>query len=126
MHIVNGTEHEINFFQREQCTRSEDGRKLYIKEGETPIYTVAAGKNLNCEKGNGFPPSGEYPFDVKGAVKFFRYDPIPEADLVIVSNLYRAAVVELGGDSSHLATIDSAVYQEGNPRPVGCIGLAVG
>jgi len=36
-------------------------------------------------------------------------------------------VKELGGDTSKLATIDGAVYNsEANPRPVGCLSLAVG
>lgn len=127
MKIYNGTTHEINLFTIEQCEAS-DPRKLIVKEGETPIYTIAAGINLNVDKTNAPTPKLEVPFPVKGAVKFVSYDPLPPGyDIYIVSNLYRSAVIELKGDTSKLATIDGTVYKDpNNLRPCGCLALAIG
>jgi hypothetical protein len=127
MNIFNGTSHTIDFYDLSQCESDKDGRKLWLKAGEKPIYSLPAGVNLNCQKTNAPSPEGDFPFMVRGGIVFTGYDPIPEdSDLVIVSNLYRSAVQSLGGDTSKLATIDSSVYEDGNPRPVGCIGLAIG
>jgi len=127
MKIYNGTQHQINIFQCDQCDQT-DPRKLIVLDGESPIYTIPAGKNLNALKGNKPAPSGKFPFPVMGAVVFEGYDPLPKGyDIYIVSNLYRSAVAELGGDTSRLATVNGVVYQDSdNPRPCGCLGLAIG
>jgi hypothetical protein len=59
---------------------------------------------------------------------FTGYDSLPEGyDLYVVSNLYRSAVKELGGDTSLLATVDGTVYESAeNPKPIGILRLAVG
>ncbi len=101
-----------------------------MKEGAVPVLQLDSGTNLNCTKGNGELPehlqSSKLP--LKGAVQFLSYDPMPEGyDIIIVSNLYRSAVKELGGDTSRLATVDGVVYQsESDMRPCGCLSLAVG
>ena len=125
--IVNGTEHSINFYRVEDCDQSNP-RKLVLKAGAEPFYTIPPGVDLNCVKTNGSAPSLDVPFELVGAVKFTDADPIPDADLIIVSNLYRSACKELGRDTSRLATINGAVYDSAgeNPRPCGCLGLAVG
>ena len=125
--IFNGTQHQINIFSLDQCDQS-DARKLIVLEGEMPSTIIAAGTNLNCAKENLPAPAGEFGFNVKGAVVFTAHDPLPEGyDIYIVSNLYRSAVKELGGDTSKLATVDGVVYQDvNNPRPCGCLGLAIG
>jgi hypothetical protein len=127
MKIYNGTQHQINIFSLEQCDRT-DPRKLIVLEGEKPIYTIEGGVNLNAKKGNKPAPEGEFPFPVSGAVTFEGYDPLPDGyDVYIVSNLYRSAVAELGGDTSKLATVNGVVYSDSdNPRPCGCLGLAIG
>lgn len=143
MKIYNGTAHAVNFYYAEQCDNS-DPRKPIVKEGEQPYFTIPAGTNLNCQKENAPAPSGEFPFAVTGAVKFTSHDAIPDGyDLIVVSNLFRSAVLQLGGDTSRLATVDGVVYTDvihklldnddnflsflaTNPRPCGCLALAVG
>ena len=127
MDIFNGTAHQINIFSLESCDQT-DPRKLMVKEGEYPTTIIAAGTNLNCVKQNLPAPEGDFGFPVKGAVVFVSHDPLPEGyDIYIVSNLFRSAVKELGGDTSKLATVDGVVYNNPeNPRPCGCLGLAIG
>lgn len=126
MAIYNGTAHAINLFSIEQCD-SSDPRKLRVKAGEQPITTIPAGTNLNCVKENGPAPEGDFGVPVVGAAKFIDTDPLPSGyDLYIVSNLYRSAMVELGMDTSKLATVSSVVYDAETPRPCGCLELAVG
>lgn len=128
--IYNGTVHEINLYSVNDTIAVQDGRKLVLKEGATPLLKLASGKNLNAVKSNADLPehlvNSELP--LKGGVIFTSYDEIPnDYDIVIVSNLFRSAVKELGGDTSKLATVDGVVYQsEIDMRPCGCINLAVG
>jgi hypothetical protein len=133
--IYNGTQHEINIYSIEDTTAIEDGRKLILKEGAVPLVVVPSGKNLNCVKSNSNAPSsfeviGLPASAIKGAVNFTSYDPLPEeavGKVVIVSNLYRSAVKELGGDTSRFATVDGVVYLSAeDKRPCGCLGLAIG
>lgn len=129
MNIYNGTAHEITFYAFEDTYPVGDGRKLVLKEGAKPIQVVPKGTNLNCVKGNRPAPLIEgCPIPLNGAVQFINADPLPPGyGLYIVSNLYRAAVVELGRDSSRLATVDGSVYaDEAAIRPCGCLALAVG
>jgi hypothetical protein len=134
VNIYNGTQHEINIYNAEDTTAIEDGRKLVLKEGASPIAIIPPGKNLNCIKANSNAPSFEVeglPSDcIKGAVNFVECDPLPEETIgkvVIVSNLYRSAYKELKGDSSMLATVDGVVYLSAeDKRPCGCLGLAIG
>lgn len=125
--IFNGTQHQINIYSIDQCDQSNP-RKLIVLDGEMPQTIIAAGTNLNCVKENLPAPEGNFGFNVKGAVVFTSYDPLPEGyDYYIVSNLFRSAVKELGGDTSRLATVDGVVYSDvDNPRPCGCLGLAIG
>jgi len=127
MKVFNGTPHSINFYTIDQCD-SSDQRKLILRPNQKPIYIIEAGTPLNCVKGNLPSPELKYPFPVVGAVSFVDADPIPTGhDIVIVSNLYRAACVELGRDTSKLATVADVVYTAaGNPRPCGCLNLAIG
>lgn len=127
MNVFNGTAHQINIYALGQCDQS-DPRKLIVLEGESPLHTIEGGVNLNAQKGNLPAPEGDFPFPVAGAVAFMGHDPLPEGyDVYIVSNLYRSAVKELGGDTSRLATVNGVVYSDpANPRPCGCLGLAIG
>jgi hypothetical protein len=63
-----------------------------------------------------------------GALCFTACDPVPEGyKLVIVSKLHRAAVSELGGDTSRLATVNGLVFwSEEDIVPCGCTGLCCG
>lgn len=131
MKFANGTQHEITIYNIDDCVSVQGGRKLVLKEGAVPIQVIPGGTNLNATKGNGELPAAlaEGPSFLKGAVKFTAADPLPEGnfDVIVVSNLYRSALVELGLDTSKVATIDGAVYQdEAGTRPCGCTGLAVG
>lgn len=127
MKIVNGTSHEITIYSVEDCVPVHNGRKLVLKGGSIPQAVIPPGINLNAVKGNKPAPSGNYGFPVKGAVIFIAADPIPEGDLVIVSNLFRAACVDLGRDTSRLGTVDGTVYlDEDGTRPCGCTSIAIG
>lgn len=129
--IINGTSHTIHIYQLSDTTPIQDGRKLILKEGAQPVAVIPAGTNLNAVKANADIPDAlksSFPFLVKGAVEFISHDPIPgNTEIVVVSNLYRSAVKELGGDTSRLATVDGTVYDsEEAIRPCGCLGLAIG
>jgi len=95
-----------------------------------PVKVIPPGTNLNAVKQNLPAPQLDVDFVdflLKGAVVFEYHDPIPQADIVIVSNLFRSAVKELGSDTSRLATVDGVVYKDGQDlRPCGCTALAVG
>lgn len=128
---ANGTQHEITVFSIDDCVSVQGGRKLVLKEGATPVQVIPPGTNLNANKANGELPEALIggPSFLKGAVRFTDAEPLPEGeyDIIVVSNLYRSALVELGRDTSKLATIDGAVYaDESMTRPCGCTGLAVG
>jgi hypothetical protein len=127
----NGTSHEINIYSVEDTYVTQAGRKLVLKEGATPVLVIPPGTNLNATKGNGALPASlvDAPSFLKGAVKFTEAEELPSGDydVIVVSNLFRSAYVELGKDTSKLATIDGAVYaDETCTRPCGCLGLAVG
>jgi hypothetical protein len=125
--VVNGTSHEINIYASDDCVSIQDGRKLILKQGSTPLLVIEPGTNLNCVKGFAKTPVLDTNIPIKGAVEFLSYDPIPSGDIVVVSNLYRSAVKELGGDTSKLATVSGTVYSsEFDVRPCGCLELAVG
>jgi len=128
MKITNGTSHEINFYRVGVTLPVQGGRKLVLQEGAKPCLTVPPGTNLNAQVSNLEAP--EIPgceIPLKGAVVFTGYDPVPDGDIVIVSNLYRSAVKELGGDTSRLATVSGTVYASADgKRPCGCVELAVG
>ena len=129
--FANGTQHEITIYNIDDCVSVQGGRKLVLKEGAQPVQVIPPGTNLNATKGNGELPAGlsEGPSFLKGAVRFTAADALPEGDydIIVVSNLFRSACVELGLDTSKLATVDGVVYaDEAGTRPCGCTGLAVG
>lgn len=126
--FFNGTNHQLNFYVHDQCDCS-DPRKLIVKDGEQPLYTIKAGTKLNFKKGNETIDANKtYPFIVRGAVKFESYDPLPEGyELYVVSSLYRLAVKSSNGDTSRLATVNGLVYSDPrDSRPCGCLGLVIG
>jgi hypothetical protein len=126
--FYNGTQHEINIYSFLDCDSVQNGRKLVLKAGVTPVAIIPAGNNLNAVKGNLPAPELETDIPVKGAVVFTSYEAAPEGfEVYIVSNLYRSAVKELGGDTSKLATVDGVVYaSEADMKPCGCTALAIG
>ncbi len=129
MKVVNGTQHKINIYSESDTVSVQGGRKLILKEGAKPVLSLEEGKNLNCIKQNAALPShlSGSVLPLKGGVEFVSHDEIPEGDIVIVSNLFRSAVKELGGSTTRLATVEGVVYQsEEDMRPCGCLGLAVG
>lgn len=132
--IYNGTQHSINIYSINDTYPIQGGRKLVLKEGAAPIAIIPPGTNLNCVKANADAPTFEVeglPSSViKGAVNFVSCDPLPEeaiGKIVVVSNLYRSAYKELGGNSNLLATVDGTVYESSDAiKPCGCLGLAIG
>jgi len=127
MKVINGTEHEITIYSVEDCISVQKGRKLILKEGAIPKVVIPPGTDLNAVKGNKPAPAKDFGFPVKGAIIFISADPIPDGDLVIVSNLFRAACVDLGRDTSRLGTVDGTVYRdEDGTRPCGCTAIAIG
>ncbi|MBD2201639.1 hypothetical protein H6G33_09800 [Calothrix sp. FACHB-1219] len=128
INIYNGTQHTINIFSKEDTIAVQGGRKLILKEEAVPIKIILAGTNLNAQTGNLPAPSLDTDIPLYGGVTFTSHDPLPEGyDIYIVSNLFRSAVKELGGDTSRLATVFGTVYaSEEDMRPCGCLGLSVG
>ena len=129
MKIYNGTQHAIHFYSINDTVSIQDGRKLVRKEGASPILTLDKGTNLNAVKGNlPAPQFPDCPFPVVGAVSFLDADPLPEGyDVYVVSQIFRAAYKELGLDTSRLAVVDGAVYEdESAVRPCGVLRLAIG
>ena len=129
MEIVNGTNHEINMYHQADTTEIQGGRKLVAKGTAKPYMTIPPGSNLDAKVANSPLPEHlvETGLPLTGGVVFTGYDPIPEGDLVVVSNRYRSAVQSLGGDTSRLAIVDGTVYvDESATRPCGCLRLAVG
>jgi hypothetical protein len=125
--FLNGTPHEIVVYAQADCIFDSSLRKFILKEESTPIYKIPAGVGLNAETKVGELKNPEFAF-LKKAVEFVSADPIPGTDeIVIVSNLYRSALKELGRDTSRLATVSGAVYSDkDNPRPIGCLWLNQG
>ena len=127
MKIVNGTNHKICIYAEADCVPIENGRKLILNPGALPLAIIPPGTPLNAIKGHAPLPEGEYGFPVRGAVTFTGADPVPEGDLIIVSNPYRAACLELGRDTSRLGTPDGLVFKDKfSPSPCGCTAIAVG
>ncbi len=58
--IINGTQHKICIYSLEDTYSIQDGRKLVVKEGAKPFYTIPAGTNLNAVKGNKPAPETDY------------------------------------------------------------------
>lgn len=125
--IVNGTPHEITIYAEADCTLDSASRKLILRENATPLFKIPAGTPLNAKTQVSELADSEFPF-LRGAVEFVEADPLPEeGDIVVVSNLYRSALKELGRDTSKVATVGGTVYADSdNPRPVGCLYLSVG
>jgi hypothetical protein len=131
--IINCTPHEIVFFKEEDCY-STDGRKLFLREGAVPSKKIPAGVPLNAVKKN-LKVSPEraainYGVPLVGAVVFESCDPLPPAKkdtIFVVSNMYHAARLEMNMPTTDCATVDGVVYENAaNPKPVGCLRLAVG
>jgi len=126
--IYNATPHTINIYIESDTTAIQGGRKLILNAGALPLTVIKSGVPVNCMKQNLPAPDIQSSVPLTGAVVFTAYDSLPAGyDIYVVSNLYRSAVKELGGDTSKLATVDGTVYEsESNPKPVGVLRLAVG
>ena len=126
--IYNATPHTINIYAESDTTSIQGGRKLILDAGALPLTVIKSGVPVNCTKQNLAAPSIQSDIPLTGAVVFTAYDSLPAGyDIYIVSNLYRSAVKELGGDTSKLATVDGTVYDsESSVKPVGVLRLAVG
>lgn len=127
--IINGTPHEVVIYSEFDCIFNSAVRKIMLaKEDATPLYRIPAGIPLNAKTWVSQLTNPEFPF-LRGAVEFLEADPLPgeEGDIVIVSNLYRSALKELGRDTHSVATVGGTVYSNlDNPRPVGCLYLNFG
>ena len=125
--FINGTPHEITIYSEQDCILHKESRKLVLNEGAKALYQIPAGTPLNAKTQVRELDNSEFPF-LKGAVEFVEADPLPgEDEIVIVSNLYRSALKDLGISTQRLATVGGTVYASvDNPRPVGCTYLSVG
>lgn len=135
INYLNCTPHDINIYSKEDTVFDPDVRKLIIKDGAQPIRVIpASGKLLNCQKETGSLPhwvADNYPDPfLVGAIEFTGADYCPNEPntLYIVSALYRAAIVQLTeGILPRLAVVVDMVYSDSkDPKPIGCLGLAVG
>lgn len=126
--FINGTPHEITIYAEDDCTFDPASRKLMLNEGATALHKIPAGIPLNAK--TRVPDTNKFGFPfLKGSIEFVEADPLPgsEEDIVVVSNLYRSALKELGISTHRVATVGGTVYTDiKNPRPVGCLYLSVG
>ena len=103
--IVNGTYESINLYDITQVN-CVNGKYLVIPN-QRPIYNIPSGTTqLNARITTATITALQalnLPFQVVGDQIFASYDPIPTADLVIVTKTYKNAVRSLGGDTSKLA-----------------------
>lgn len=127
MKVFNGTAHTINFYNLEQCDQTNP-RKLIVLPGQEPAYVIPGGTNLNAQTQNKPAPRGDFPFPVIGGVEFTSVDELPEGyDVYIVSQMFRSAMIALGIPTDNIATVNGVVYTDPeNPRPCGCLSLAIG
>lgn len=127
MSLINRTPHPISIFRKEDTVYDSSTRKLILKEDAKPIEILPAGVPLNAQTRNiPYETTEDMPF-LKGAVEFVSADPLPEEGIIIVSNLYKSALKELGIPTTRVATVGDTVYADkDNPRPVGCLSLNVG
>jgi len=129
--IVNGTSHSINFYHKSQVSFVSELRKYVLIDPSTqPYYTIQPGVNLNAyttKLETNIDDIVNVPFPCTGATVFTSYDPIPDASIVVCSQLYRSAVQALSGDTSSLAIVSETVYLSATElRPIGCLSLAIG
>lgn len=129
--IVNGTSHSVNFFHRSQVSFINEIRKYILIDPNTqPYYTIEPGVNLNAyttKLQSDIEDKVNVPFPCTGATVFTSYDPVPDAHIVVCSQLYRSAVQALYGDTSSLAIVGETVYLSATElRPIGCLSLAIG
>ena len=124
--IFNGTPHSILIYDEKDVYEDAKTRKLYVKDPKArPLLEIPpAGEVLNARivyrKAGIFEGIPIYEAELLGA------DPIPEADIVVVSALFAAAAKEFNlSGLERLYTISQPVYRDpGNPRPVGCLGFS--
>ena len=130
MQFLNGTSHNIVIIAEDPTTYyvDEKTRKLILNNEVEPLLVIPAGFNLNAKPYN-LELDCEHSF-VKGALKFSSVDPLPEMGedtVIVVSNMYRSACLELGLPTKQLATIRGSVYRTKEcTKPYGCFGLNVG
>jgi hypothetical protein len=127
MKLLNCTPHPLVVFREEDVVFMPEHRKAFVKEGATPLMTIApSGVLLNVQWGQ---PKTEL---VGEGIPVRRkpvtgIDAIPEdADMVIVSALFASTALATGAPGvQRLFTISDPVYADpSNPRPVGCLGFA--
>jgi hypothetical protein len=126
MKIVNGTNHKVVIYSVVGLIQHPERRGAWLISNNAEILKVIPeGQNLNAQKGESeILTLGNIPCQT--VAPFEQVDPIPEGDIVIVSQMYRAACKELGLNTSNLATVSGPVFEEGNPRPIGVTSLEVG
>jgi hypothetical protein len=126
MKIVNGTNHKVVIYSIVGLTPHPERRGAWLISPDSEIlHTIPEGKNLNAEKGEAqLLTLGNIPCQT--VAPFEKVDPIPEGDIIVVSQLYRAACKELGLSTAKLATVSGPVFEEGNLRPIGVTSLEVG
>ena len=95
--IINGTAHEIRFYSVQGLITHPQKRGAFLlTEEATVIRNVAAGQNLNAQKKEGRPTIVEnIPATINSGI-YSHVDPVPGGsdDIVIVSQLFRAACTE--------------------------------
>jgi hypothetical protein len=127
MAIINCTPHAINIFNRDDYEFTNP-RRLILVEGAKPITTIEpSGLVLNAQRGESLIIKMIDGVPIKSRAKFISFDPLPEGDdFVIVSQLFKSAVVDCGGDTSRLLCVAETVFRPDCPTPVGCCALEVG
>lgn len=119
--IFNGTPHAINIVAKNSC-RFDSGLRKWVSESPIILVSVPpSGKVLSAkittaeaESKNGIPV-----FDKK----IEGYDPLPDADIIIVSALYASALQKAKADTSRVYTVADPVYSLDGKTILGSLGI---
>ncbi len=122
--IFNGTPHNIVVFAKDNVEYIPEIRKYVLKnQNAIPIATIPSNGMLNAAVD--FVETGTIDDIPIFNIVAKNVDPIPDADIVIVSNMYATYAKQFNiAGLERLYTIGNPVYQNReNPRPIGCLGL---
>ena len=115
MKILNMTSHEINIISEESVTFNPDIRK-YISESPEVLETIPLSGMLNVVfESSAGDPIGKIPTRVK---RIMSADPVPDADVIIVSALYVGAVKD-----DRLYTVIDPVFMPDGRTVIGCLAI---
>lgn len=137
MAILNCTPHDIVIYSQADCTWDKTSRKQILRDGATPLTTLQkSGVVLSAKMAS----QDDAMIDGIPIIRqtFVDIDPLPlgaDSDYCVVSQLYMAAVKQLGLDTTRLLTgldttrlltVGVPIYKGVTPQPCGVLNLQRG